>query len=239
MRCHAPRSRNAPSPALLVTLAFVMLACALLRAAPAARADVRVSEGVHERRTAIVITPDRPVVESGDLIELTWGDVLRDVEEMELLLSIDDGRHFPLRISPELEPHSKRYRWRVPNVPTDQARIRVRVRIDEHETWMPVGGRFAITAKPGASVELDQVHEAGWWGGLDEHDSADGSATWCVAGPQLSVVASGDEIASPARDDLACGPPPSARARRMRCATESTVAKRCPPELPRFIPPRK
>jgi len=76
-------------------------------------------------RTPLARLPSE--LRAGEVVEIRWEMPPGDVEEMELLLSIDDGRHFTLRISPELDPGSRRFRWRVPNLGAESARIAMRV----------------------------------------------------------------------------------------------------------------
>jgi len=46
--------------------------------------------------------------------------------EQEIFLSIDGGKTFPYRITPELSPSSREYVWTIPNLPTDQAVLDIR-----------------------------------------------------------------------------------------------------------------
>lgn len=46
--------------------------------------------------------------------------------EQEIFLSIDGGKTFPYRITPELSPSLRDYVWTVPNLPTDKAVLDIR-----------------------------------------------------------------------------------------------------------------
>lgn len=52
-------------------------------------------------------------------IKLSWC-------EQEIFLSIDGGKTFSYRITPELSPSLREYIWTVPNLPTDQAVLDIR-----------------------------------------------------------------------------------------------------------------
>jgi hypothetical protein len=71
----------------------------------------------------------RDVVASGVLHEAQWSapcGTVADADEMELVLSLDGGRTFPIRLTSELPPCTTHFRWRVPNVSTERARLAVR-----------------------------------------------------------------------------------------------------------------
>ena len=58
--------------------------------------------------------------QAGDSIEVSWTldrPALRSFEEMELVLSLDGGRTFPVRVTGELSPRAGGLIWRVPSLP--------------------------------------------------------------------------------------------------------------------------
>lgn len=79
-------------------------------------------------------------------------------EEAELLLSLDGGHSFPLRVSREVMPESGRAVWRVPSLPSAHARLALRTGRrgeDESESVILVGAEFEIAvAQSGAAEEL-------------------------------------------------------------------------------------
>ncbi len=121
-------------------------------------------------------------VHAGDLIEIRWDSLPPDVDEMELILSVDGGRHYPIRISAEISGRENSFLWRVPNLGVREARLRLRA----HHHWREVesgpGNEFAILSDPTKPAELDQVHEGGWWEGIEPID-VDASG---LAGPRPS-----------------------------------------------------
>jgi hypothetical protein len=110
-------------------------------------------------------------VRAGQTIELRWPGLPRDFDELEILLSIDDGRTFPIRVSPELEAREGRYVWHVPNLASGTARLRVRANLDGAEREFEPSQAFTIVANIDAPAELDLVHEGDWWRGLDARRS--------------------------------------------------------------------
>lgn len=75
----------------------------------------------------------------GGLVEVVWRPVPREAKEMELYLSLDGGRSYPLRVTPQLAPGLDRLWWHVPNLPSSTARLRLRVGIP---------GRGEVDAEP-------------------------------------------------------------------------------------------
>ncbi len=65
----------------------------------------------------------------GSLVEVSWNALPKEAKEMELYLSVDGGRHYSLRLTPQLPPGLAGLLWRVPNLPTPAARLRLRVGI--------------------------------------------------------------------------------------------------------------
>lgn len=95
----------------------------------------------------------------GDIIEIRWHGVPSSAEEMELLLSVDGGRRFSLRLTEELDADSRSFLWRVPSLRTERATLALRMGIDEHEILSPgpafrivpdtTGGRVALRWRAG------------------------------------------------------------------------------------------
>jgi hypothetical protein len=101
------------------------------------------------------------------MVEIEWAPAGAGTEELELLLSLDGGRTWHLRVSPELPGESVRYRWRVPNLAAADARVRLRVRRDEREIELPAGDSFTIECDPTRPAERRLVSEGPWWDGLE------------------------------------------------------------------------
>ena len=132
-----------------------------------------------------------PEVVAGQVIELSWDDLPAGVEEMEILLSLDDGQAFAARVSPELDARERRYRWRVPNLPAAHARLRMRLGSEHAEIETEPTPSFRIVGAPGAPAPGPVFHEGTLWTGLVPPGS--GSAGPDVFAPVARLVASDPE----------------------------------------------
>lgn len=98
-------------------------------------------------------------VSSGATLEARWALSPGDPsvgDEAELLLSLDGGRSFPLRVSREVLPESGRAVWRVPFLPSSHARLALRTGEDgedESESVVLVGAEFEIELTQRAAAE--------------------------------------------------------------------------------------
>jgi hypothetical protein len=83
---------------------------------------------------------------AGSEAELEWTSLqpLPDVEEWEAFLSLDGGRTYPIRITPHLDQDLRRVRWRVPGLPTSDARLLLRLGDEHRETAFELPQRFSI-----------------------------------------------------------------------------------------------
>ncbi len=100
--------------------------------APRARAAVSFAANLPEQ------------VVPGQEIELRWSDLPPAVEEVEILLSLDGGRSFPIRVSPELDARSGRKVWRVPPIRGEHAMLQLRMGTGEAELPGPASPAFRI-----------------------------------------------------------------------------------------------
>jgi hypothetical protein len=66
----------------------------------------------------------------GQQVRVEWKTLLPHVDyswcELELYLSVDGGRTFPFRITPQLDPRATFVYWNVPNMPTNSAVLDIR-----------------------------------------------------------------------------------------------------------------
>jgi hypothetical protein len=82
---------------------------------------------------------------------------------MELVLSLDGGRTFPIRVTRRIDRAATGLRWSVPGLPTEHARLALRVGRDEppaQERLALVSPEFAI-----ASSTSSPLPEIFWVGG--------------------------------------------------------------------------
>ena len=89
-----------------------------------------------------------------------------EVEEMELILSLDGGVTYPLRVTRELEESAREFRWRVPNVPTGHAHLALRTGSGEDgEVIVLVSAEFSILAEPTAPLDDLRPFRGEFWVG--------------------------------------------------------------------------
>lgn len=77
-------------------------------------------------------------------------------DEMELVLSLDGGATFPIRVTGRLSTASRSIAWRVPSLATGRAVLALRAGDDEDEeseTILAVSEPFTIAADPAVSPE--------------------------------------------------------------------------------------
>jgi len=103
------------------------------------------------------------IVRAGEIVEIRWADVPEPSRELELLLSLDDGGDFPVRLTDELRSGTCSYTWQVPNLPTAHARILVRFENDGREDEGEAGPAFTILADPAYPVETVRFHRGELW----------------------------------------------------------------------------
>lgn len=66
---------------------------------------------------------------AGETVEVRWSAPCPDTgqaSESELLLSLDGGSTFPIRVTPEMPACARGFRWRVPAVESSRARLALR-----------------------------------------------------------------------------------------------------------------
>lgn len=84
----------------------------------------------------------------GEIVEIRWSGVPGDADEIELLLSVDGGQHFSLRLTDELNSGSKSFLWRVPGLLTDSASLAIRMGIHGREILSAPGPLFRLSRNP-------------------------------------------------------------------------------------------
>lgn len=85
-----------------------------------------------------------------------------DADEMELVLSLDGGASFPVRVTAEIAPGTRSVSWRVPNLPSPRARLALRAGVDGSESLRAIGDGFTIEPNFGARPE-DTTRQGGEW----------------------------------------------------------------------------
>ena len=83
------------------------------------------------------------------------------------MLSLDGGRTYPVRVSPELEAREGGYRWRVPDLPAARARLMLRLGGEAGERAGALSREFRIVHAEGVPRPELGFHEGQLWTGLD------------------------------------------------------------------------
>jgi hypothetical protein len=89
-------------------------------------------------------------VKAGERAAIRWSGLPAGAEEAELLLSLDGGQHFSVRLTESLSPESGFYEWVVPNLSTRDARLALRVGVEGREEISLESDSFEI--EPGRSA---------------------------------------------------------------------------------------
>ena len=112
--------------------------------------------------TAITIGSGSSLLEPGSSVVVTWPREMAGpgYDEMELVLSVDGGRSFPLRVTRRIEPSDAGFSWTVPYLPAGHARLALRAGVDgeeDAETIVGLSEDFAIAP----SSRIEEVFRVG------------------------------------------------------------------------------
>jgi len=106
----------------------------------------------------------------GTLAETSWtldcSAALSEADEAELVLSLDGGRTFPIRVSEGLSVCASRWEWRVPSLPTRRARLALRTGSgggERTEALRVVSDVFTILQDADGRTEPLYARGAEWW----------------------------------------------------------------------------
>jgi hypothetical protein len=100
---------------------------------------------------------------AGQLLDVRWSSLPDDVEEMELLLSIDGGRSFVLRLTPQIDPRTGSLGWVVPRVAAAAARLRIRFGRHGEEIEGEPSAPFSIAVPPLLHQAPFLRRDGEWW----------------------------------------------------------------------------
>lgn len=109
-----------------------------------------------------VSTPEFGTVRAGATAKIEWRGLPEEVEELELLLSIE-GRELPIRLTPQLAPSAGSLLWRVPNLPSRRARLTIRFGIDGEEVESAPSGAFEILPSREEPMTRIVFRDGEWW----------------------------------------------------------------------------
>ena len=144
----------------------VLVLCAL---------GVSSAQGAESARLTADVRPGGSL-RAGDITTLRFAVGL-ETEEMEVLLSLDGGRTFQLRVSREMSPGTNEIRWRVPNLPTAAARLALRARDrGDAEVIRAVSEEFAILPADAEPLEDLRRFRGEWRAGEALEEIPSGAA---------------------------------------------------------------
>lgn len=131
-----------PRPACLLLLAMA------LSAAPAVAGGAR---GASDSWTRLELPPR---VRAGETVRIALPAIPADVEEMEVLLSLDGGATYPVRITRDALAWGSFVRWQVPNRAARSAAVRLRYRREGREVDGRASAPFEIVADASRPPDL-------------------------------------------------------------------------------------
>jgi hypothetical protein len=187
-------------------LAAALLAAGLT-AVPASAA--RAEDATGARIPLRLLSPSSgTVLAAGTSATLEWiplaGLGRQDWEEWEAFLSLDGGATYPVRITPHLDRDLRRVTWKVPSLPSANARLLLRVGDERRERVFELPERFTIalppraTPSPGVLGSALDLRRRVWQRGEPARPGEPGVLAWVEGsrqgGPMVEVVA-----AEPAR----------------------------------------
>jgi len=103
------------------------------------------------------------VLHAGETVQVSWDRLGDSVEEAELLLVLDEGTGFRVRLTSDFEPARESSTWVVPNLPALSARIRLRVGIDGREVETEPSEPFRIEGTAEKTPAALRFSSGEWW----------------------------------------------------------------------------
>jgi len=158
-----------------------------------------------ERAPARITLEVPAAVTAGQVVELRWHGVPPDVEELELVLSLDGGRSYHVRVCPELDGRTESYAWRVPDLPTGEAKLMLRVGGEEGERIGALSPPFRIVHAEGVPRPDLVFHEGVMWAGFDP-PGGPVAATLAAGAPRFADASAGSPGALPTEEARAVRP---------------------------------
>lgn len=188
----------------------------------------------------LVLEGERPSFRAGDLVKLRWTPLPPEAEEFELLLSLDGGRHF-IRLTEMQERGLESLEWRVPNLPSGDARLRLRMGLKGEEIDLELSAPFTILSDDNEPVAGITFRAGEWWtsqtvsAGLPDVGAPHQHAERPLPPDWVAHLAP-----SLARDDIATASPAVTSTARTGCAKPDPRDKPRPlGRAPRIIPLRE
>jgi hypothetical protein len=105
---------------------------------------------------------ERPTFRAGEVVDLQWTPLPPEAEEFELLLSLDGGNSF-IRVTEMQGPGARTLEWLVPNLPSHDARLRLRMGRMGEEIELELSAPFTIVGREDRPVACVSFREGEWW----------------------------------------------------------------------------
>ena len=109
-----------------------------------------------------VSAPAFGTARGGEVTAAEWKGLPAGVDELELLLSVE-GRELPVRLTPQLSPQPGLVLWRVPNIPSRRARLRLRFGLEGDEIESASSAEFEILPAENEPPAALAFHDGEWW----------------------------------------------------------------------------
>ena len=104
-----------------------------------------------------------PFLVGGQRVTVAWAGIPPDVDELELLLSVDGGERFPIRLTRSVDPAPGSVVWIVPSLATSSARLRLRFGREGREEDGEPSAPFRIFVPPGTPSSRLERREGECW----------------------------------------------------------------------------
>lgn len=104
----------------------------------------------------------RPAFTAGETIQVGWVNLPPGVEELEFFLVRGDSVEEIVRLTPQLVPARGSFAWKVPNLPSSDAKLRLRVGIDGEEIEIAESETFAVHSSGDIAPQIE-FRDGEWW----------------------------------------------------------------------------
>ena len=129
---------------------------------------------LHQAATSVPRPSIGATVTAGERVRLEWPALPPGADEFEILLSLDGGASYPIRLTPQLAPGTTVLAWEIPNLPTAAARVRLRAGFDGHEIEGEPSRSFRLVAREDLPPAPLRYADGEWWISV-------GASLWSVA----------------------------------------------------------
>jgi hypothetical protein len=140
-----------------------VLGLAVVAAGLAGRVDASLPTGAPTTGIRLLAPPGGTRLTAGEAVVVRWSGLPNRTEEMELLLTLDDGSRTTIRLTGQLAPALDSHLWVVPNLPSHNARIRLRFGVGGEEVETTPGAPFEIVAAAAGPVSELSFAAGEWW----------------------------------------------------------------------------